>query len=747
MARTNLLRLLALSTMLGWSLGGRAATRIWTGTLNTNWAAAKNWSNNVAPKVGDTLVFPQGVARLDTWNQLTSAFEEVRLEGAYTVGGSPIKTRLLTATSTAGFLRLQAGIQFQPDGGLGGVHSMELLGPVSVAGDTGVGGLEPIAFSGTVSGPGRLLCFSGASLRQTNSYTGGTVVYTNSSVTLEVAGTLGATNAPVEIRPGGQLTVQNPRTITQPITIGGFGRRGLGAALLAGVQTKLSQPLTLSGDTLISTVPTTAVSITMSGATAAPDTIDPRLVKSGVGQMSLLSSSNQFFVPLQIAQGNFLLVPDLPSPRSSLWGGPVFLRPLIVGSLTNRFPIVCDVELPRRSGTGPVLPNFVFGPDVVVTVLSNATLVAGPRQQGLGNPLVLDGGTVLLFDLTGAARPFPQGEHTGEIRVSGRLESAVEGWLNVTNGVVVRSTNNAPIRFGGSRAPQITAADCKLSGDQLTLDGVRARFAGNSANTLTNLTLIRGELSLGKVPAAVAAAQTNVIGTDSPTDGTAVLRSLGQFQFPALAHLEIKPTGQLVCTQSTSLGRLLVSGGRAELAHTSVSRLDLAAGSELKFAVVSAASHSLSANFIGQMDDGVQASLAFPATSLSGTPIMLLKLAGTDFIPRRFAGLPQDLTLTNRGSVYRVNYRGGDGNDLVLDKVELPPTPAPPLRIVRRGTESVTVAWPESAGGCELQVLELFGPASTWNRVPVPPAVNGEFSFTISPLPGQPTAFYRLNCP
>lgn len=251
---------------------------------------------------------------MDTSNQLASAFEEVRLEGAYTVGGSPIKTRLLTATSTSGYLRLQAGIQFQPDGSLGGVHGMELLGPVSIAGDTAVGGLEPTVISGTVSGSGRLLSFGGASLRQTNSYTGGTVVHTNSNVTLEFAGTLGATNAPVEIRPGGQLTVRNSRTISQPVNIGGFGWRGLGNSVFAEGQANFLEPFTISSTTRIGTAPSSTASLTVAGAAPAAGASDPLLIKSGVGRMSLMSRTNQFLVPLQIAQGNFELLPALPTP-------------------------------------------------------------------------------------------------------------------------------------------------------------------------------------------------------------------------------------------------------------------------------------------------------------------------------------------------------------------------------------------------------------------------------------------------
>jgi hypothetical protein len=325
--------------------------------------------------------------------------------------------------------------------------------------------------------------------------------------------------------------------------------------------------------------------------------------------------------------------------------------------------------------------------------------------------------------------------------VTGKLESAFEGWLNVTNGAVVRSTNNAPIRFGGSRSPAVTAADCKLSGDHLTLDGVRARFAGSSPNSLTNLVLLRGELSLGKIPAAVAAAQTNVIRSDSPDAGTALLRSLGQFQFPPQAHVEINPSGRMACTNSTSLGNLVLAGGRAEVAHVSAGRLNLASGSELAFAAVSATSHSLSVNAIGQVDDGVRARVIFPVQPLSGTTITLLKIAGADPIPKRFVDFPQALALTNGAAVYRVNYRGGDGNDLVLEKVQRPPTPAPPLRAVGRGNDSVTVCWPESSFGCELERLELVGDSAAWIRVPVAAPANGEYSLTISPLPGQPTAF------
>jgi hypothetical protein len=246
---------------------------------------------------------------------------------------------------------------------------------------------------------------------------------------------------------------------------------------------------------------------------------------------------------------------------------------------------------------------------------------------------------------------------------------------------------------------------------------------------------------LGKIPAAVAAAQTNVIGSDSPDAGTALLRSLGQFQFPPQAHVEINPSGRMACTNSTSLGNLVLAGGRAEVAHVSAGRLNLASGSELAFAAVSATSHSLSVNAIGQVDDGVRARVIFPVQPLSGTTITLLKIAGADPIPKRFVDFPQALALTNGAAVYRVNYRGGDGNDLVLEKVQRPPTPAPPLRAVGRGNDSVTVCWPESSFGCELERLELVGDSAAWIRVPVAAPANGEYSLTISPLPGQPTAF------
>jgi hypothetical protein len=377
----------------------------WTGALNTNWAAARNWSNNIAPKAGDTLLFPQGTGKLVTWNQPATAFDTIWFEDAFTVGGSPLKPRSLFANPGAGFFSLQAGIQFQAGGSVGGVRGMNLLGAVNLAGDTAVAGFESAIFSGPVSGPGRLECLSWATLRQTNSHTGGIIIRSNAVVTLEAAGTLGADTAPVEVSPGGQLTIRNVRSIPQPLLIGGFGRRNAGWSVMAEAPVKLFAPLTLSSTTQIGTAPSSTASLTIAGADAAPGTADPLLIKSGVGPMSLVSPTNQFFVPLQIAQGDFELIRASPSPRHSLFGGPVFHRSLTVGPFTNRQPVCCDVVLPRSLGTGPLLPNFVFGPESVVTVLSNATLIVGPRQQGLGNPLIPDDGTALLIDYLFSPRP------------------------------------------------------------------------------------------------------------------------------------------------------------------------------------------------------------------------------------------------------------------------------------------------------------------------------------------------------
>jgi hypothetical protein len=75
------------------SYDAEAATRTWTGTTNTLWSVASNWSEGFAPVTGDDLIFPSGASNLSNTNDLTenTLFNSITISGSgYTLSGNRI---------------------------------------------------------------------------------------------------------------------------------------------------------------------------------------------------------------------------------------------------------------------------------------------------------------------------------------------------------------------------------------------------------------------------------------------------------------------------------------------------------------------------------------------------------------------------------------------------------------------------------------------------------------------------------
>ncbi|MCW5959863.1 MAG: VCBS repeat-containing protein [Pyrinomonadaceae bacterium] len=71
-----------------------SAVRTWDGGgADANWATAANWVGDVAPVVGDSLIFPAMAAQFSTTNNLSSfTFSSVTIEGGnYTISGSALR--------------------------------------------------------------------------------------------------------------------------------------------------------------------------------------------------------------------------------------------------------------------------------------------------------------------------------------------------------------------------------------------------------------------------------------------------------------------------------------------------------------------------------------------------------------------------------------------------------------------------------------------------------------------------------
>jgi len=99
--------LCVLGLFLALSSSAAAATRTWDGGgSSSSWTNAANWAGDVAPVVGDDLVFPAGAAQMTNSNNfpLLTRFNSITFTGGdYIISGNPI-------TLSAG-LRAEAGTQ------------------------------------------------------------------------------------------------------------------------------------------------------------------------------------------------------------------------------------------------------------------------------------------------------------------------------------------------------------------------------------------------------------------------------------------------------------------------------------------------------------------------------------------------------------------------------------------------------------------------------------------------------------
>jgi autotransporter-associated beta strand protein len=78
------------------SLNSFAAMKTWDGGgADDNWATAANWVGDIAPIVGDDLVFPANAAKFTTNNNigaLLTTFRSITIEGGnYTIGGNGLR--------------------------------------------------------------------------------------------------------------------------------------------------------------------------------------------------------------------------------------------------------------------------------------------------------------------------------------------------------------------------------------------------------------------------------------------------------------------------------------------------------------------------------------------------------------------------------------------------------------------------------------------------------------------------------
>ena len=129
----------------------------------------------------------------------------------------------------------------------------------------------------------------------------------------------------------------------------------------------------------------------------------------------------------------------------------------------------------------------------------------------------------------------------------------------------------------------------------------------------------------------------------------------------------------------------------------------------------------------------------------NGASWMIIENDGTDQIVGTFAGLPEGSTVTGEGLLFRISYFGGTGNDVVLTRLQAPPSGLAGVQRMPNG--QIRVQGLGIAGlRYNIQATPSLNPIIQWTHIGVATAgVNGIFQIQHSS--GFPQRFYRAVSP
>lgn len=512
----------------------------------------------------------------------------------------------------------------------------------------------------------------------------------------------------------------------------------------------ISEPLRIGTDAMVQVgafVPVNDSSIlTVTDVIQEPGVADARLTKMGAGTMALRSPTNRISVPFHVAEGQFLLVNNL-HPRPNSWP-PNFEADLVVGGTTNRFfppnnSAVADLSLPFNLPPNASAPTRVLGDAVSVTVLHGGRVIFGPRQNGLGNPLRLNLGTVDLWDNNSGPAPRPAGTHRGVIEIDGDGTSRIRGRFGLDGLVTIRALNpHAVLRFENA----FLAGGSGILGDTLEVDGGTVTFATTTASRFTNLVVLSGTVTAE--PAVASSGLTNVVGSpESGAPASLVISQTGQVAPSTTVEIRKNGTLRMKPPGTASLERLILNGGRLEARKLTVVNAEFSEGAVVRLAPENSQDVPLTVTGPAWDWNGtVTAEVAIPQPPVLNSKFVLVRWRGAGPFPGRFEGLPDGQRIPLGGASARVTYAGGDGNDLEILILPGESTPPDPPSVTPTSTGTVALRWP-AAAACQLEFRPNLLPTTPWTPVKTPPPANGEIQLEINPATDSTTGYYRLACP
>jgi autotransporter-associated beta strand protein len=456
--------------------------------------------------------------------------------------------------------------------------------------------------------------------------------------------------------------------------------------------------LTLAGDI---TIGSSNLSVRVGGVGSAVVNVTGRVHGSGaldtIGQLALtLSGDNDFTGPVflsntvtYLGSDHALGAVDLTFGRGTTLAGRLVLRNGVhvagerldyFGSSSAPYPTLAAEG--DASWDGPVqLPDHAeFDADVggsltlngpVSSGSTNGTLVVGSGVVILTNP----GNTFVAADVSGTLRPASAGAlpaadsvtvEAGGLLDLGDFDATVGGLSGAGTVAVAQSltvqVTNAP--FFSAFNPKVATFGGMVTGPgglTKTGDGVLELTGANDyagptdlrAGTLAVVGSIRGAVTVeGGVLTGAGSVGAVTVSGGGLAPGNAVNFSE---VFPLVPALGVLTTGAFTLTPASRLAINL----HGRNAGTGYGQVRVTGPVSLGGAALDVA-----------IDFGEP---KLPFQLPPGASFTLIDNAGTAPVGGTFAGLPQGAVFNVHGRSFRINYRGGDGNNVVITRVAGPP--------------------------------------------------------------------------
>jgi hypothetical protein len=393
-----------------------------------------------------------------------------------------------------------------------------------------------------------------------------------------------------------------------------------------------------------------------------------------------------------------------------------------------------DVMIDAATGGGPGAGQtgrvtFAAGLDAAavtgtLTILAADAVTLPPAPLALGGglaitaPSILTGaGAVSAADAISLDGPVTLGADTslragGDLGFTGTVDGPRALGLEAGGAVVLPadvgattppsslhvSGGTAVLGINGSHRTVATAGDQRYDGPAAVRD-VTVDTRGGSVSFLGPTLDVAGVLSLASPGIATAALTgagriirdgplsfTLAGDDDDPATADPIELRGGTLVVASLQHRSVQlrggtlvgagPIGDIADATPTAAGAAsaiapagaaigTLSSGSVDLGPRTTLALDLAAGGADRLAVTGTATL-----------DATRLEIASAAAEVPvGVPLTVVADDGADPVAGRFAGLPDGATLTAGSITYKIDYFGGDGNDVTLTRQPAPAAP------------------------------------------------------------------------